>query len=83
MEERRKYPQSAMGRDPGERRRSGMPGRREETMKCVYAGPGYFKNLAKTEGREDEKPMKKNPGTNRGKSVLGDEGPDNGENINV
>ena len=47
MEERRKYPQSAMGRDPGERRRSGMPGRREETMKCVYAGPGYFKTWLK------------------------------------
>lgn len=85
MEERRKYPQSAMGKKPGERRKSGMLGRREEAMKCVYAGPGYFKKQAKTEGGENERSIKK-PGAKSGTNLENApkaNRPDVGENYNV
>lgn len=57
MEQRKKYPESAMSRHPLGPNKGKFPRRQEESMKCVYAGPDYFKK--KMEEKKDADPDKK------------------------
>ena len=69
MEQRKKYPESAMSRHPLGPNKGKFPRRQEESMKCVYAGPDYFKK--KMEEKKDADPDKKTDAGPRRKNTSG------------